>query len=43
MVSGYSADRNKNKFYGPLMPEYETKDTETAIEEAIKWIFREAK
>lgn len=40
LVSGVDADRNKNKFGGTIKPDFETKDTESAIQEATKWILR---
>lgn len=38
LASGVAADRNGNKFRGPISPDVETKDWESAITEAIKWI-----
>jgi C-terminal processing protease CtpA/Prc len=38
LASGVNADRNKNKFGGKIKPDVETKDRETALSEATKWI-----
>ncbi|WP_343635630.1 S41 family peptidase [Fluviicola sp.] len=38
LASGIDADRNKNKYGGKIKPDVETKDTETAIRAAVKWI-----
>jgi C-terminal processing protease CtpA/Prc len=38
LASGVNADRNKNTFGGKIKPDVETKDRESALSEASKWI-----
>lgn len=38
LASGVDADRNGKAYGGTIKPDVETKDRETAIEEAVRWI-----